>query len=266
MKKFERFLISVLWLNAMSIVALCFFDMRFGFNIFANAHWGYLEELQVSGRVAKDFYVAMGAAAAITLIGLYILIVPWHRRIRMQKGGGNVSLDDAARTGTEPRAAMDMTRPPRLSINNAFIPTRREEMEIPKTAPAAAAVPTITPAEVQDILIGAGFQMKKPFRAAGVRMDFVGIGAGEKMIIGTNESAADLSRAVEKINGLFDEVLAGELKIDLASFSTRDFSDAGELAAFAAKNAPRPMTPDDADAFASFSNFTDTAAGYFGNV
>ncbi|MDR1027628.1 MAG: hypothetical protein LBL46_04395 [Rickettsiales bacterium] len=271
MRKFERFLVSVLWLSAMAILALWFFNMRFGFNILAHAHWEYLEELQLADQVAKDFYIAIAATGAIAIIGLYILIVPWHRRIKMQRAAAVADVFNASEQAEAAAKMPDMSRPPRLNMNNMFIPTAREAIEIPKAAPMqmqapAQAQPQFQSSEIEDIIVNAGFQLKKPFRAAGVRIDFVGIGADEKMIIGTNDARADLSRAVEKIKGLFDEVLDDDLKINLVAFSTRDFADLGAAAAFVNANRARPQTDDDAEDFAAFSNFTDTVAGYFGNV
>jgi hypothetical protein len=244
MKK-ERFLLSVLWMNAMALFAAWFFNVSFGFNMFRRSHWRYLSELQISGVVDGWFYISIAGLAVVGIVGMYLMIVPWHRRIRIQKTG--FVAETSARSA--PAAAsqanpLNPSKPPRLNLNNVFIPTKRERAEIPVSGkPAVEAVRPEKIGIIKDMLARAGFVAKNPPSIDGIRPDFWAIGADEALVVGlfSDESgeitAAEggksvwsaagrsfqspvwrLTSAVQSLEALFLEVVDDGLKINVLPF------------------------------------------------
>jgi hypothetical protein len=243
MKK-ERFLLSVLWANAMALFAAWFFNVSFGFNVFSRAHWRYLSELQISGVVDRWFYTSIAALAVIGIAGMYLMIVPWHRRIRIQKTGSATETYAPPEPAAAPREnPLNPSKPPRLNLNNVFIPTKRERAEIPVSKPAVAAAGSEKIGIIKDMLARAGFVAKNPPSIDGIRPDFWAIGADEALVVGlfSGESgeitaaeggksmwSADgrsfqspvwrLTAAVQSIEALFLEVVDEGLKINVLPF------------------------------------------------
>ena len=142
----ERFLISVLWINVVLIITMWFFNWFFGFSIVARSHWRYLSELQVSGTVEPKFYIAILIFGFLALVGLYLLIFPWHRKIRFSGVSNSqvspmvpVSISPTVKNNLpeNPPEKLEFTRfqkPPKLNLNNIFIPTMTEKENATTTA------------------------------------------------------------------------------------------------------------------------------------
>jgi hypothetical protein len=277
----ERFLISVLWISAMALLASWFFNVSFGFDVFARAHWRYLSELQVSGGVDRWFYTAIAAFAVAGIVGLYLLIVPWHRKI-------SVRVEPSVRTHTavpdkdhgaahESKAPEPLpARPPKLNLNNVFIPTRREQVEMPPDA-APSPVPSEKIGVIQDMLARAGFVPKDPPSVGGVRLDFWSVGSDEALVAGlfagesgeiTAAEGGDsvwrsgargfkspvwvLTGVVQKLQALFMEVIDAELKINILPFVFVDGAITNRGSVQAIWDALGIKVFDNADAFADF--------------
>ena len=212
----ERFLIAILWISTVLLLALWFFNMWFGFNLFIAAHWQYLSELQVANSVEPKFYTSVAAFVITGLAGLYLLIVPWHRRVRMRPVS-NIGFKGSASVPTSAAAVPEvpiMTRPPKLNLNNHFVPVRRDPpvvqsapaplpapMPARAAPPAAAAAPqTASPElvyEIRRLLDGAGFMTKTPPTIGDVKLDFWAIGPDEALVIGLILDEADEITASE---------------------------------------------------------------------
>jgi hypothetical protein len=246
----ERFLISVLWLNAMTLLASWFFNIAFGFNIFQRAHWRYLSELQITGVVDKWFYIAIAGFAVLVIAGLYFLIVPWHRKITMQKQSADVTYQainkknqNIVQENKSPEIPLS-TRPPKLNLNNVFIPTRQENIEIPTmSSESESAVQSEKIGIIKNLLAQVGFIIKDSPTIDGVHLDFYAIGSDEALVVGLfagdggEITAAEggnsmwrangrsfkspvwaLSGVVQKLQALFLEVIDAELKINILPF------------------------------------------------
>ena len=244
----RRFLISVLWAIATLLAASWFFDVAFGFNLFGRAHWRYLSELQLSGGVVSGFYISVAIFVACFLGGLYILIVPWHRRIDMLPRSAI-----PAQSELSPPAARRFTKPPKLNMGaGAFIPTRREEKVMPDQSVQNISSPAFAPMPrpsleiangVMDVLTNAGFIMKEPPKIGDIRPDFWGVGSDEAILVGLLGDEGDgimafeggdsmwtsgarkfkspawkTTAVVQKLQALLAEVLDPELKVNLLPF------------------------------------------------
>jgi hypothetical protein len=262
----ERFLIAVLWLSAVALLALWFFNMFFSFNLLSAAHWMYLSELQLSGGVDRNFYVSVAAFVAGGLLGLYILIVPWHRKVRiMREVGLGDQIGLRIESGGTPEAApapkqnfILPEKPPKLHLNNVFIPVRHETAPIrhqsePQAAPHAVPVRASAPvqqsknpelvARIRGMLADVGFVNKEPPAIGGLRPDFWAVGSDEALVVGiysaeqgeiTAAEGGDsiwhagqhkfqspvwqMTGVVQKLEALFLEVVGTELKINVLPF------------------------------------------------
>ena len=269
MVKFERLLISILWINAVIIAAMWIFNLVFGFNLFSAGHWQYLSELQLAGKVDFKFYIFTAAFVVAGLAGLYMLIVPWHRRIKIISAGnrpivGNTESLSVYKTDGVPAAASasptDFTRPPKLNLNNVFIPTKRETVEIPRQAEPERIVADVRPAarpeiaqEITGMLGAAGFVSKTAPVVGGVRLDFWAVGSDEALVVGlvchagggvtAAEGGDSMWRAngrefkspvwemtgvVQKLRALFLEVIDTDLQINILPFVFVDGAISGK--------------------------------------
>ncbi|MDR1826193.1 MAG: hypothetical protein LBQ49_00705 [Rickettsiales bacterium] len=246
----ERFLIAVLWLSTLSLLALWFFNMVYGFNLLDAAHWRYLSELQLSNGVEEGFYISVAAFVVAGLTGLYVLIVPWHRRFKMRSSAigfypKRIEPEPADKGGDGPI----LTRPPKLNLDNAFIPrpapmrtAAETQAPMPDAAPSEEASEVV--AEIRRVLDQIGFVTKPTPSIGGVKLDFWAIGPDEALIVGlaldepreeiiASEGGDSLWRAgkrsfkspvwrltsvVQRLEVLFMEILDPEMKIRIMPF------------------------------------------------
>lgn len=175
-KQIDYILLGTLWLLAATLGASFWFNTQFGFNIFSGAHWLYLGQLQASDtHIRPMFYVSMVIAVVVTIAGLYILMQPRLRRMRMPgfmrrifaRGPKKTVGTDASTVASVPAEPIirpapqtdNIPRPPRLNmprLNNAQMPTtyapQAQGTAAPTAQPSAAtastavATPSLTPA------------------------------------------------------------------------------------------------------------------------
>ncbi|MDR1071658.1 MAG: hypothetical protein LBL21_03390 [Rickettsiales bacterium] len=278
MRKRERFLISVLWMNATVIAALWFFNNMFGFNLFSAEHWRYLAELQVAGGVSAGFYAAMAAFVAAGLAGVYMLIVPWHRRIFMMPPPSFAPSAPVAGRPSEAIGNIPISeRPPKLNLNNIFIPTKREEIAMREAPARENTQSSESVADIRNMLSKIGFVIKQAPSVGGVRPDFLAIGTDEALVVGllctekgditaaeggdsmwraggrTFKSPAwQLTTVVQKLSALFLEVLDPELKVSILPFVFSDGKIANRESVQNIWDALGVKVFDDASVFADF--------------
>jgi hypothetical protein len=219
----ERFLIAVLWLSTWSLLALWFFNAVYSFNLFTAAHWQYLSELQLSGGVEQSFYISTGAFITGALAGLYVLIVPWHRKVKMRSSALGFYPSHAEPETKESEKPI-LSRPPKLNLDGGFM--RRPASLSPAVSPSVSATPSAVPArvtpaprrdassparglegwppkspgavkEINRIFGQVGFFVKNPPKIGDVRLDFWAIAPEETLAVGL---ALDVN----------DEVMAAE--------------------------------------------------------
>ena len=84
-KKFDNFLIGLLWLLTVSLATTFWMNIKYGFNIFSAAHWAYLSELQAyRTQIKLDFYISLIVAIIIGLFGLYMLVRPRKQTLHLE--------------------------------------------------------------------------------------------------------------------------------------------------------------------------------------
>lgn len=247
--KRERFLIAVLWLSALMLLAMWFFNTIYGFNLFIAAHWQYLAELQLMGTVERGFYISFMTFIVIAVFGLYVLIVPWHRKIKMQKHETLVANHESLQENNDARPASkasppDMSRPPRLNIN-VFTPAPPPVVN--STPQIRAPEPRLPSPEdiekIRNIVDQVGFTIKQAPRIGDVKLDLWAIGPDEALVIGIYSPedgeiiAAEggdsiwkangrnfkspvwrMTSVVQRLEALFLEILDPDLKINILPF------------------------------------------------
>lgn len=82
--RIDSILLGLLWLLAVTLGASFWFNTNYGFNIFSAPHWQYLAYLQAAQMPVKTgFYISLAAAVFVAILGLYILVRPRFKKIRL---------------------------------------------------------------------------------------------------------------------------------------------------------------------------------------
>lgn len=264
--RIDNILLGVLWLLAITLGTSFWFNTQFGFNIFSGAHWQHLAYLQAAQTPVRPmFYVSLALAVFIMIGGLYVLMRPQFRKIRLPinktarkhhffrkdafvtKSDGapnSTANNDASRIDTPPAEIQPAppaptqktttVRPPRL-----ILPTMNNYISAP-TAPtlssASAAVPSATPSqdypEIHEIFKSAGYVVKPNKKIGGVPLALMAIGTNETLWVGAvGVPTTDLRRAIDKLSQVFSDTL-DDIYININGFvisapdaATSEFQD-----------------------------------------
>ena len=289
--KFENILLSIL-LGMSVLLGLSFWlNTKFGFNIFFAAHWDKLSQLQAQhARINPWFYISIGVAIFIFIVGLYILYRPQLRNIFKHKITISVSKPDTKQPETpvqniqmqitEPdvQKPINMTRPPRLNLpknmeqvaaehhNNASIQNQAVYDRNPYTE------------KINEIFTNNAYLVKKNPTINGFTPDLFAIGNNEVLWIGAVDCDIDkMSMIIEKLQSIFQETLP-DIKITIYSFildnkhryESRDnifvFHDIDDLAKFISESQGAEIPPEDQENFDAYSEYIDTIIQYVKNI
>lgn len=84
--KLDRILLAILWLIAITLGACFWFNTIYAFNIFSARHWQYVATLQASQTpITGTFYISIITFVAAMIVGLYVLVRPRFRKIRLPR-------------------------------------------------------------------------------------------------------------------------------------------------------------------------------------
>lgn len=247
----DNFLLGLLWLLACTLGVSFWYNTKFGFNIFSIPHWQYLGTLQASGAPVNSwFYISMVIAVIIMMGGLYIILRPRFRKIKLAKPEEVIIEDKIDQTpapvspvSDTTTAPMTMVRPPRLEssrMNNTIgtnnpapLPPAVQSTPSLPVIPAAMAtapnvsVPMITEnnavksgdfADIEKIFSDAGYLVKKPPKIQTLRPALYAIGHNETVWIGAvGIEPARLKSAINALNEIFVETLE-DIDINIHGF------------------------------------------------
>lgn len=303
--RIDTILLGLLWLLASTLGTSFWLNTRFGFNIFSAQHWQYLAYLQAAHTpVQTMFYVSVIMSVLITVFGLYILVQPRLRRIRLpRRPASNTAIQAAAQKHIQksvpqpasnpdsstieivrgesapkpapaPQTAPSLARPPRLNI-----PT----VNIRPAAVAATPAPTPTPAhisnELRRMFEDAGYVVKPNPKIGNVHTDLFAIGTNENLWMGAvGVKTTDMRVAIDRLAQVFSDTL-DDIEININGFvigapdaATSEFQDilmfdsAAAVGEYIAAH-PNPPTPaDDAGNFDAYSAYISTVIDYIGNI
>lgn len=277
-KQLDNFLLGALWFFANVLGASFWFNARFGFDLFSGDHWRYFGTVQASNTpIAPGFYISLIVSVAIFLVGLYLIVRPRFRKIKLITQTPE-TLNIKHETPPPPATATTATtsRPPRLMSANTPPPPP------PALAPVAPVSPAVVPQnfdQLEKIFTDAGYVTKSPQKISGLKPALFAIGPGEILWIG---AAADdgekLVAAVEKMRAVFADTLE-DIPIDIHAFTIgakvpqpqygmhiQEFDDVQDLREFINKNPAEKIPDQDRENFDAYSEYIDTVIGYLGKL
>ncbi len=300
-KKFEKFLLGLLWLLTITLATTFWMNIKYGFNIFSAAHWAYLSELQAyRTQIKTDFYISIIAAIVIGLIGLYVLARPPRPRgdtqpksttkVPEQSITQTVSYETKPVSESVPAQQTDLPRPGipsarPLPPSGAHASPPR--IQVQQTAPVATShftAPNIKQQkpqhldEISNIFQNAGYIIKKCNRIGNLIEPVIALSYDQKLWIGTsNVSASDAMDAVQTLLAVFADTLgdsANDMSVYACILNATDepedrdiistFNTLDELKNFV--DARRNTKPADYDQelFDAVSTYIDTVINYIG--
>ncbi len=301
--RIDNILLCLLWVLAVTLGASFWFNTQFGFNIFSGANWQYLAYLQASqSHVRPMFYVSLASAIFILIFGLYILMRPRRRKIRIAQtitvtDTAPKSADDTATDASTidivaaepapkappaPSGPIDAKRPPRLNlprINNTAPQPRPSQQPLGGTFLQPNTNPDANAAEIRKIFEDAGYIIKKNPQIGTLRPSLFAIGTNEVLWIGaSNISTADLRRAIDKLSNIFTDTLDNiEINVNGFVINATDattsefqdilmFADVNGLRDYMAGHRNPPPPPNDEGNFDAYSAYIGTVIDYIGKM
>lgn len=242
--RLDNILLCVLWLLAVTLGTCFWFNTVFGFDIFSASHWQYVASLQAAQNPIKPgFYVSMAVAIFITIFGLYLVVRPRKRRIRLpivrvsKQNSDSTSatnnntqnvpvtpapianndastldimgaeVQPAPQTPTQPTPP-PTARPPRLvlpTLNGNFMSAHQT------TTPARNIAQQQSESDataLREIFSGAGYTVKPNTRVNGIQTALIAIGTNETMWLGcVGVKTTDVRAIIEKFQQVFADTL-----------------------------------------------------------
>jgi len=293
-RQIDYFLLGILWLLAVTLGASFLFNIRFGFDIFALQHWGYLGQLQASNTPINTwFYIYLVLIAFILIFGLYLIARPRTRNIRLNDavygapGNTQSTLNMVANVPApaphpdspaaepilanspipapqSPQPPAADNRPPRLILPTSATTSRPPVTPVAPPAPAHNPrpqafnpVPDDEFPDIENIFKAAGYTIKKPPKVGPVRPALFAIGGEETLWVGAvGISTSMLAESVAKMQKTFKDTLE-DVPIKINAFVINPAATStGDIMAFGSADALREyMAAHPADENADQENF-----------
>ena len=261
--RIDTILLGLLWLLASTLGASFWLNTRFGFNIFSAQHWQYLAYLQAAHTpVQTMFYVSVIISVLIMVFGLYILVRPRLRRIRLpRRPASSVAMQAAAQKHIQksvpqpasnpdsstieivrgeaapapapaPQTAPTPARPPRLNIPTVNIQPPAAAMAAPSPAQQTAPTPAHVSNELRRMFEDAGYVVKPNPKIGNVNTDLFAIGTNENLWMGAvGVKTTDMRVAIDRLAQVFSDTL-DDIEININGFvigapdaATSEFQD-----------------------------------------
>ena len=239
-KNFDKFLLGLLWLLTITLAACFWLNTFYGFNIFSGAHWAYLSEIQASrAPIKSDFYLSILIFIVIGISGLYLLIRPRFRKIKLAPNNRLESVPATTeqkkesvpeQTKTEPEQIKEQKMPAPGTVN---IPGRRALSRPMSPAigvrsvsrPTSPITSTYTPPlnsgssaqssatqtlnkDIQNILESGNYIVKTCNNLADIKNAIVSLAFDNKIwVISANNSTENLQNAVNGLQSICMDTL-----------------------------------------------------------
>lgn len=300
-KRTDYILLGVLWLLATTLAATFWFNTMFGFNIFSSQHWQYLAYMQASRQAVRPmFYISLVLAVLIPVAGLYMMMRPRLRRIRLPK----IRTTGARREKTQKSAAApapavqpttQTTPAADTAQKNSAAPTNLTRPARPIGAFRAPPWPSATHAattpraparnpeqdfeKIRQIFEDAGYVSKGNPRIGGIRMAALAIGTGEILWIGAiGVETEKMGKSVEQLRQIFSDTL-DDIEINVHPFiinapdaaanksdDIMQFESIDGLREYISAHPNTPPTPETQGDFDAYSAYITTVADYVGKI
>lgn len=285
--KFDNFLLTFLWLTITTLVSCFWFNIKFGFNIFAQADWNYLAYMQATQQSINPlFYISLIISVFIAIFGLYMLIRPRRRKIKLkndQNETPEIATSDASHAPNI--FAHVYERPKRLNTQHILsVPTTPTNSavqtvlppNIPLTAPTEP-VQKWDKKEIASIFESAGYTTKPTPKIQGLQTILFAIGTNETLWIGAADcEPAQLQKRIETIQQVFADTLEDiEIKINAFVLNSVPLQSTPEILTFDKVETLReyitahpnePLSDEEKENFEAFSGYISTVIEYLGRI
>ncbi len=307
MKRFlDKFLLGILWLLSITLVTTLWMNTNYGFDMLSAAHWEYLGTLQAQrSNIKPEFYISLVSALFIALIGLYFIVRPRMRHIKITEPQAPKS--NTVATPQTPVSLPATQSTPENKTENNFTPRPAPAISLgPRpTSPMGLRPPIVLPTgtnpqptqmtpkiptppiqntnspEIQKALESNEYIVKKCARIGKLQNPIVAIAYDQAMwIIGTKVAPDNMLDAIQTLVTIFDDTLgetANDITlrgfiIDPIEQVKRDdnliiaFDNTADFVKYV--NEHKNTKPDDYDAelFEAFSTYIGTVTGYIGKT
>ena len=237
-ERLDNFLLGTLWVLACMLGSCFWFKTIYGFNILSGAHWRYLGQMQATQTTIKPtFYISLIVIASVLIYGLYLIIRPRFKHIRLPKIHKPTAPASQQKTVAQPVATTNqqqpvaqqpntptatpvpqaptngLVRPPRLNIPMSNHVQTTAPFTAPITAPVSApqatttTQPTESP-EMREIFENAGYIVKKAPQISGLQLSLFAVGSNENIWIGaTGIETETMANIIDTINQVFLDTL-----------------------------------------------------------
>lgn len=295
-RKFDNFLIGLLWLLSVVLATTFWMNINYGFNILSAAHWAYLSELQASRTQIKfDFYVSLIVAFVIGLVGLYILVRPRFRKLPIAQPEMNLHPRESveqkfetpiqeSRTEPEPQIQAPVIAPVR-PISPSGVAYKKPNIAPIYTPPVKNVVPPIQSiqkpndnSEIQKIFESGDYVVKPCKKIGKIIGPVVALGYDNTVWISALDvSVDDMRDAIQTMIAVFDDTLgdtASDLSVRGCVINTSEQSDnpdlistfknTDEFKSFISGTPNEKPEDFDASLFDAISTYISTVTNYIG--
>lgn len=301
--KIDNILLGTLWLIAATLITCFWFNTMYGFNIFSGAHWDYLAQMQaIQTSVKPSFYISMIVCTIITIAGLYVLIRPKFKRIKIQKATKQnehnpvpkqvhtEQLIEEKQQNSQPQQTpsvdFGLMRPARLNAKNNL--QTNDSFSAP-VAPIATVTPNAQQMisapkkeypEIQQIFEHANYEIKPAPKISGIQTSLLAVGANETLWLGGVDISTDeLETAINTMKQVFTDTL-DDIEITIVGFVLNPtkitptthipeiltFDTIEELQEYVSEHPNEELDEDMRENFEAFSTYISTVIDYIGKI
>lgn len=152
-RKFEHFLLSILFGTSVLMALTFWLNINFGFNCLSVSHWTQLASLQATGTpINKDFYLSIGIGIIVFLFGLYIINRPRFRKIpKMPQSVKNEPVVSLAKPETAPLPTIQQPKQEQDILESVPVQQPIEEKQETSNTPVAVpnGIPLVRPPKLK---------------------------------------------------------------------------------------------------------------------
>ena len=297
-EKINSMLLGTLWSLAM-VLALDFcLNTLYNFNMFSDAHWQYIAEIQASqAQIATGFYISITITIVLWILGLYIIFRPRFRKIKLSHPAPethNTPNNEIKNESPAPvlppviteqknevppqSTAPRFVRPPHLHIQSAAFTTPKQNIQ-KKEQKKSEPQKSLYTHEIREIFENANYRVITPKPIKKTPISLIALGENETLWIGAvNISHEQMADVMLELKSVFDETLQ-DIEIDINAFiinpsdndavdAILDFDSLKSLSDVISENPNTPESDDnenDGNSMDAFAGYIETVLTYLGN-
>ena len=303
-EKINSMLLGILWSLAI-ILGLDFcLNTIYNFNIFSDAHWQYIAEIQASHtQIATGFYISITVAIVLWVSGLYIIFRPRFRKIKLIQHAPEthetqkIEIKNESPTPVLPpviteqqtettqqlpepttSSAPKFVRPPHLHIQSAAFTAPKQNTQ-KKEQKKSEPQKQLYTHEIREIFENANYRVITPKPIKKTPISLIALGENETLWIGAvNISHEQMADVMLELKSVFDETLQ-DIEIDINAFiinpsdndavdAILDFDSLKSLSDTISENLNTPESDNndnDGNSMDAFAGYIETVLTYLGN-